>query len=33
MNAAKKKEAADHMDVELSLVTYKMGSADKEEKP
>jgi hypothetical protein len=33
MNAAKKKEAADQMDVELSLVTYKMGSADKEEKP
>jgi hypothetical protein len=33
MNAAKKKEAGDHMDVELSLVTYKMGSADKEEKP
>jgi hypothetical protein len=33
MNAAKKKEAPDHMDVELSLVTYKLGSADKEEKP
>ena len=33
MNASKKKDSPDHMDVELSLVTYKLGAADKEEKP
>lgn len=33
MNASKKKDSPDHMDVELSLVTYEMGTGDKEEKP
>lgn len=33
MNASKKKDSPDHMDVELSLVTYEMGGGDKEEKP